>query len=413
MNRTRKRGEIEARLERGVEAARVGDRKRARRHFVHVIGLDQYNEQAWLWLNEVVESVADRRVCLENILLIDPSNASAAAELEHLLRQPRDRSAPPSALPRLAALEEWEDKGEWEWRGKQEENDESVLRAPSRDAPSPRTGQVCVRCGYRNPGWVFVCDRCGGDLRPADLRQAVSSGSKPRDRDAATLVAAWGGLLTFNPLFAFQPEIELASWRRSLTALFLAASFASIWRAVISAAPELASGTAGPWRQVVITVLRCAIETVPPALLLSLVWVPIALLSWTVTRLVGGRQNLKRHAHLTAVAFSGWFILTTLLVPFLTAVPDLLEMDGASRFAVSLTALPALVGAAAGLIGSVWLIQAIQTAHCLPLARTLLAAFLVATLVVALLFGLDLLFSERLTRLADMLLIPFVPCPGQ
>jgi ribosomal protein L40E len=412
VKRTRKRGEIEARLARGIEAARVGDRKRARHHFIHVIELDQYNEQAWLWLNEVVDSMADRRVCLENILLIDPSNTSAATELEHLLRQPRDRSTPPSALPRLAALEEWEEKGEWEWRGKQEEDDESTPRVSSRDTPSPRTGQVCVRCGYRNPGWVFVCDRCGGDLRPADLRRAVSSGSKPRDRDAATLVAAWGGLLTFNPLFAFQPEIELASWGRSLAALFLAAFFASIWRAVISTAPELVSGTAGPWRQVVITVLRCAIETVPPALLLSLVWVPIALLSWTAARLAGGRQGLKRHAHLTAVAFSGWFILTALLVPLLTVVPDLLEVDGASRFGASLQALPALVGAVAGLIGFVWLIQAVQTAHRLPPARTLLAAFLIVTLAAVLLFGLDVLFSEWLARLADMLLIPFVVCPG-
>jgi ribosomal protein L40E len=408
----RKRGEIEARLARGIEAAQAGDRKRARHHFIHVIELDQYNEQAWLGLNEVVDSVGDRQVCLENILLIDPSNTNAAAELEQLLRQPRDQPAPRSVLPRLAALEEWEEKGEWEWGGKQEEADESVPRVSSRDAPSPQTGQVCVRCGYRNPSWVFICDRCGGDLRPADLRQAVSSGAKPRDRDAATLVAAWGGLLTFNPLFAFQPEIELASWGRSLAALFLAASFASIWRALMSIAPELVSGTAGPWRQAFVTILRCAIETVRPALLLSLVWVPIALLSWMVTRLVGGRQGLKAHAHMAAVAFSGWFILTALLVPLLTVALDLLEVDGASRFAVILEALPALVGAVAGLIGFVWLIQAIQAAHRLPSGRTLLAAFLVAALCVALLFGLDVLLGEGLTRLADMLLMPFLVCPG-
>jgi hypothetical protein len=412
VRRTRKRGEIEARLARGIEAAREGDRKRARHHFIHVIELDQYNAQAWLWLNEVVDRVADRRVCLENILLIDPSNTSAAAELEHLLRQPRDRSASSSALPRLAALEEWEEKEEWEWRGKHEEYDESAPRASPRGTPSPRLGQVCRRCGYRNPGWVFVCDRCGGDLRPADLRQAVSSGSKPRDPDAATLVAAWGGLLTFNPLFAFQPEIKLASWGRSLAALILAASFASIWRALMSTAPGLASRTAGPWRQVVVTILHCAIEALPPALLLSLAWVPIALFSWMVTRLVGGRQGLKTHAHLTAVAFSGWFILTALLILLLAVAPDLLEVDGASRLAVNLKPLLALVGAVAGLIGFVWLTQAIQTAHRLSAARTLLAAFLIATLGVVLLFGLDLLLGEWLTRLADMLLIPITLCPG-
>jgi hypothetical protein len=131
-----------------------------------------------------------------------------------------------------------------------------------------------------------------------------------------------------------------------------------------------------------------------------------------VTRLVGGQQGLKRHAHLTAVAFSGWFILTALLVPLLTVAPDLLKVDSTGRLAESLQALPALAGAVAGLIGFVWLIQAIQTAHRLPSAPTLLAALFFAVLCAALLFGLDLLFSEWLARLADMLLIPFVLCPA-
>ena len=48
------------------------------------IELDDHDEQAWLWLSSVVESPADKRVCLENVLAINPDNRAAQKGLRWL-----------------------------------------------------------------------------------------------------------------------------------------------------------------------------------------------------------------------------------------------------------------------------------------------------------------------------------------
>jgi hypothetical protein len=209
------KGDIEIRLERGIEAARAGEYERARDILIQVIELDQYNERAWLWLSEVVEIAADRFVCLENVLFINPDNARATAGLQDLRQRSIDDLALSATLPRLAVsqtLDEWRDD-EWEWARKRERDGESKWEwdASATATSLEPAGKVCPRCGYRNPGWVYVCDRCGADLQPVDLRGAISSGSRPRGRSSFTLLEAWGGTFTFNRLFAFQPEVELAA----------------------------------------------------------------------------------------------------------------------------------------------------------------------------------------------------------
>jgi len=81
-------------LRQGIAAARAGDADRAYELLLKVVEIDQYNEQAWLWLSSVVESDDDREVCLENVLAINPDNKLAKAGLEHLSRR-RVQPAPP------------------------------------------------------------------------------------------------------------------------------------------------------------------------------------------------------------------------------------------------------------------------------------------------------------------------------
>ena len=64
-------------LKQGITAAKAGDKTRARELLLLAIEVDDHNELAWLWLSGVVESNADRRVCLENVLTINPTNAAA------------------------------------------------------------------------------------------------------------------------------------------------------------------------------------------------------------------------------------------------------------------------------------------------------------------------------------------------
>jgi tetratricopeptide (TPR) repeat protein len=71
-------------LTQGIAAARAGRKDEARQKLMLVVELDEENEQAWLWLSGVVESNADRRVCLENVLTINPTNAAAQKGLRLL-----------------------------------------------------------------------------------------------------------------------------------------------------------------------------------------------------------------------------------------------------------------------------------------------------------------------------------------
>lgn len=405
----KRKGGIETRLERGIEAAKAGENERARDILVHVIELDQYNERAWLWLSAVVETVIDKRVCLENVLFINPDNAQAALELRHLRHPPRDRLTQTSAFPRLAVSQALAG-----WAEEEEEDGEDKQPVPSVAASSKPAGQVCSLCGYRNPGWVYVCDRCGADLRPVNLREVVSAGSRPRARNFATLLEAWGGVFIFNRLLAFQPEVALASWGRSLTALVMAACFVSVWRAIIAVVPHLAPVTAGSVRRAVFAALRCAAETLPPALLLVLNCVPVALVTWVGARLAGGRQGFKTHAHLTAVALSAWVVLIALLISLLSFTGYPPDADDLLRLLLGPDrgVMPSVVSVAVGLIGVIWLMQALRTAHRLSVAHTILATFLAAALGIALLFGLSGLLGGWLVRYVRILVVPFTPWPG-
>ncbi|MCB9461203.1 MAG: PD40 domain-containing protein [Anaerolineaceae bacterium] len=71
-------------LQQGVAAARSGNVATARRLLEQVIQLDENNEQAWIWLATVVKTQAERRICLQKVLQINPNNATAKQALARL-----------------------------------------------------------------------------------------------------------------------------------------------------------------------------------------------------------------------------------------------------------------------------------------------------------------------------------------
>jgi hypothetical protein len=71
-------------LQLGIEAAKEGNQSQARESLLTVVEADEGNEQAWLWLSGVIESDEDRRVCLENVLVLNPDNAVAKRGLLRL-----------------------------------------------------------------------------------------------------------------------------------------------------------------------------------------------------------------------------------------------------------------------------------------------------------------------------------------
>jgi hypothetical protein len=79
------RREIEAWLQEGIMAAKAGKTQQARFRLLDVVEQDQTNETAWFWLYQVFDRAEDKRVCLENLLTINPTNDWARQELGHYL----------------------------------------------------------------------------------------------------------------------------------------------------------------------------------------------------------------------------------------------------------------------------------------------------------------------------------------
>ena len=75
---------VEAMVRAGIEAYRAGKASEARKLLEKAIELDDYNEQAWMWLSAVVETDEEKRTCLENVLVINPNNEEAKTGLNSL-----------------------------------------------------------------------------------------------------------------------------------------------------------------------------------------------------------------------------------------------------------------------------------------------------------------------------------------
>jgi hypothetical protein len=75
---------IDVLLREGIEAVKKGDTAGGRKLLEKVTELDENNAKAWLWLASVVETDEEKRICLSNVLHIDPSNDRARKALDAL-----------------------------------------------------------------------------------------------------------------------------------------------------------------------------------------------------------------------------------------------------------------------------------------------------------------------------------------
>jgi hypothetical protein len=68
---------VETLLAKGERAFKRGDHRRAHDAWRAAAALAPYNERIWIALLRVLEDDADRRVCLQNIVALNPLNAEA------------------------------------------------------------------------------------------------------------------------------------------------------------------------------------------------------------------------------------------------------------------------------------------------------------------------------------------------
>jgi hypothetical protein len=84
---------VDGMVQAGVREFRSGRKEEARTLLMRAVEIDQYNEQAWLWLSAVVETVEEQRTCLENVITINPSNERARQGLQSLSQKSGSVSA--------------------------------------------------------------------------------------------------------------------------------------------------------------------------------------------------------------------------------------------------------------------------------------------------------------------------------
>ena len=80
-------------LQRGIAAAKAGQREVARKLLTQAAEQDERSVAAWLWLSSVVDNLDDREVCLENVLTLDSANQMARKGLDWVREQ---KAAAPS-----------------------------------------------------------------------------------------------------------------------------------------------------------------------------------------------------------------------------------------------------------------------------------------------------------------------------
>jgi tetratricopeptide (TPR) repeat protein len=80
-----------------VEAAKAGQRNRAKDLFTRLIRADAKNVDYWLWMSAVVDSEKEQVFCLQNALKIDPNSIQARRGLVVLgAMKPEDAALPPA-----------------------------------------------------------------------------------------------------------------------------------------------------------------------------------------------------------------------------------------------------------------------------------------------------------------------------
>ncbi len=78
---------LQDKLARGISAAQAGHKAEARKFLTEVIETDETQLEAWLWLSQLVDSLEEKVICLENVLTLDAANEFAQKELARVKSQ--------------------------------------------------------------------------------------------------------------------------------------------------------------------------------------------------------------------------------------------------------------------------------------------------------------------------------------
>jgi hypothetical protein len=291
-------------LQRGIALARSGRRAEARSALMQAVDIDERNELAWLWLSGVVDEPDDIRVCLENVLAINPENRQARQGLEWLNARygiPAAQELPDEIQPMLPS-----EVPDPEPEPEPEPVPEPALRIAEPQRPlTPSTGEPDLPCPYCGAPTTIGQRNC--------LRCRHSLMIRGQPRPARSL---WLTLLAFL-FYIFVPLAVVVA------AFPLAASVAS---GLIAFSNDPTAATEPASESPLMLVLRIAVGLVAAG---AAFWV--------------GRGLLRRErvAYIAAAALAGLMLLAG---GFLLAQGEAGRVTGAAAIILAI-----LAGALAGL----------------------------------------------------------------
>ncbi len=175
------------------QALRRGDRAAARDLLMRLVEQDDRQEQAWLWLSEVMDDPREQVTALENVLALNAGNAAARQRL--------------AALQQQAAAPAGSDE---HWRSLLPDSQQADV-SDGIDEPLQ-----CVYCGQLTAEKDQRCPHCGRNL----MQRAQESDTSEFLRQAIRLLVVYTvfGLLDLSgPFFAFNAALGTANqWAMEL-----------------------------------------------------------------------------------------------------------------------------------------------------------------------------------------------------
>ena len=104
--------EVNTLVQQAISAYKANDKATAKDLLLKAVDLDEHNEQAWMWMSAVVDSLDEQQICLENVIQINPHNERARKGLAVINEKLGKSAAPPPADPAPAQSDSpWEGTG--------------------------------------------------------------------------------------------------------------------------------------------------------------------------------------------------------------------------------------------------------------------------------------------------------------
>ena len=212
--------EITRLLKAGMKAVKAGQREQGKALLLQVIEKDEENERAWLWLSGAVDTEEERRICLENVLTINPNNELAKKGLARLKPVPQEEiempasftadespeasfesvseaSLPPSLEARAAQFNRYEPQEEKGWWMDEPISEPAKTVTQFNDVWSSRE-EICAFCAEPVEQMQTRCTKCKRPLLAKVLANTVPG---PYYNRLRTWVTVFASLRLFVILF--------------------------------------------------------------------------------------------------------------------------------------------------------------------------------------------------------------------